>query len=47
VQVQGIDMSTPELLTKTDAQMLGSLGLMSFVLDNSVVSGWILNATRD
>jgi hypothetical protein len=27
--------------------MPSSLGLMSFVLDNSVVSGWILNATRD
>ena len=29
-QVQGIDMSTPELLAKTDAQMLASLGLVDY-----------------
>ena len=29
-QVQGIDMSTPELLAKTDAQMLSSLGLVDY-----------------
>jgi O-antigen biosynthesis protein WbqP len=29
-QIQGIDMSTPELLAKTDAQMLASLGLMDY-----------------
>ena len=29
-QVQGIDMSTPELLAKTDAQMLATLGLVDY-----------------
>lgn len=29
-QVQGIDMSTPELLAKTDAQMLASLGVVDY-----------------
>ena len=29
-QIQGIDMSTPELLAKTDAQMLASLGLVDY-----------------
>ena len=29
-QVQGTDMSTPELLAKTDAQMLASLGLVDY-----------------
>jgi O-antigen biosynthesis protein WbqP len=29
-QIQGIDMSTPELLAKTDAQMLASLGLADY-----------------
>jgi O-antigen biosynthesis protein WbqP len=29
-QVQGIDMSTPELLTRTDAEMLASLGLRNY-----------------
>ena len=29
-QVQDIDMSTPELLAKTDAQMLASLGLVDY-----------------
>jgi len=29
-QIQGIDMSTPELLAKTDAQMLVSLGLVDY-----------------
>lgn len=29
-QIQGIDMSTPELLAKTDAEMLASLGLGSY-----------------
>jgi len=29
-QIQGIDMSTPELLAKTDAQMLASLGLAAY-----------------
>ena len=29
-QVQGIDMSTPQLLAKTDAQMLASLGLVDY-----------------
>ena len=30
-QVQGIDMSTPQLLAETDARMLGTLGLGSYV----------------
>jgi len=29
-QIQGVDMSTPELLAKTDAQMLASLGLVDY-----------------
>jgi len=29
-QVHGIDMSTPELLAKTDAQMLASLGVVDY-----------------
>ena len=29
-QVQGTDMSTPELLAKTDAQMLASLGVVDY-----------------
>jgi O-antigen biosynthesis protein WbqP len=29
-QIQGIDMSTPELLARTDAQMLASLGLRNY-----------------
>ena len=29
-QIQGIDMSTPELLAKTDAEMLESLNLISY-----------------
>ena len=29
-QIQGIDMSTPDLLAKTDADMLGSLGLKDY-----------------
>ena len=29
-QIQGIDMSTPELLAKTDAEMLKRLGLISY-----------------
>lgn len=29
-QVQGIDMSTPEVLAKTDAQMLASLGVVDY-----------------
>ena len=29
-QIRGIDMSTPELLAKTDAQMLASLGLVDY-----------------
>ncbi len=29
-QVQGIDMSTPELLARTDAEMLASLGLWDY-----------------
>jgi len=29
-QVQGIDMSTPKLLAKTDAQMLASLGVVDY-----------------
>ena len=29
-QLQGIDMSTPELLAKTDAQMLASLGVVDY-----------------
>jgi lipopolysaccharide/colanic/teichoic acid biosynthesis glycosyltransferase len=29
-QVQGIDMSTPELLAKTDAQMLASFGVVDY-----------------
>jgi lipopolysaccharide/colanic/teichoic acid biosynthesis glycosyltransferase len=29
-QVQGIDMATPELLAKTDAQMLASLGFVEY-----------------
>jgi len=29
-QVQGIDMSTPELLARTDAHMLASLGLVEY-----------------
>jgi len=29
-QIQGIDMSTPELLAKTDAEMLASLGLVDY-----------------
>lgn len=29
-QIQRIDMSTPELLAKTDAQMLASLGLVDY-----------------
>jgi O-antigen biosynthesis protein WbqP len=29
-QVQGIDMSTPELLAETDAEMLASLGLKDY-----------------
>jgi O-antigen biosynthesis protein WbqP len=29
-QIQGIDMSTPELLASTDAQMLASLGLRDY-----------------
>ena len=29
-QIQGIDMATPELLAKTDAQMLVSLGLVDY-----------------
>jgi len=29
-QVQGIDMSTPELLARTDAEMLASLGLRNY-----------------
>jgi O-antigen biosynthesis protein WbqP len=29
-QVQGIDMSTPELLAETDAQMLASLGVVDY-----------------
>jgi lipopolysaccharide/colanic/teichoic acid biosynthesis glycosyltransferase len=29
-QIQGIDMSTPEVLAKTDARMLESLGLLGY-----------------
>jgi O-antigen biosynthesis protein WbqP len=29
-QIQGIDMSTPELLAKTDAEMISSLGLRDY-----------------
>ena len=29
-QIRGIDMSTPELLAKTDAQMLASLGVVDY-----------------
>ena len=29
-QVQGIDMSRPELLAKTDAQMITSLGVVDY-----------------
>jgi O-antigen biosynthesis protein WbqP len=29
-QIQGIDMSTPDLLAKTDADMLASLGLKDY-----------------
>jgi O-antigen biosynthesis protein WbqP len=29
-QVQGVDMSTPELLAETDARMLSSLGLRDY-----------------
>ena len=29
-QVQGIDMSTPELLAKTDAEMIASLNIMNY-----------------
>jgi O-antigen biosynthesis protein WbqP len=29
-QIQGIDMSTPELLAKTDAEMLKRLDLLSY-----------------
>jgi len=29
-QIQGIDMSTPELLAKTDARMLASLGVVDY-----------------
>lgn len=30
-QIQGIDMSTPDLLARTDAQMLASLGVVDYI----------------